>query len=278
MLSAEQIGHFRREGFLAVDPFFDAAETTALRRAFEELRDAGRFHNVATDDDGQTTSATRENLQLCPLSWHHEIFAALPFHPKVREAVNGLCGRPMYKMLDQIFFKPARRGAGTSWHQDNYYFQVPDPFAGTAMWVALHDATIANGTLRVIPRAFDRILEHGRDPASNHHSRCWPDESKAVPIELKAGGVIFFCFNTPHATGGNQTDSERTGLAYHFLGVEDARVMDSQLGIVQQGFPLYGPCGKEHGPILGGEGYSRGMREYGRDMEAALAAEVARLS
>jgi hypothetical protein len=54
--------------------------------------------------------------------------------------------------------------------------------------------------------------------------------------------------------------------------------MDSQLGIVRQGFPLYGRYGKAHGPILGDEGFSRGMGEYGRGMEKALAAQVARLS
>jgi hypothetical protein len=29
--------------------------------------------------------------------------------------------------------------------------------------------------------------------------------------------VIFFCYGTPHATGGNRTASERAGVALHYL-------------------------------------------------------------
>ena len=35
------------------------------------------------------------------------------------------------------------------WHQDNAYFDVPAARRGTAMWTAVHDATIDNGTLEV---------------------------------------------------------------------------------------------------------------------------------
>lgn len=85
----------------------------------------------------------------------------------------------------------------------------------------MHDATIENGTLRVIPAAFESCLPHDRDPMSNHHIRCWPDESRALPIEVEAGGVIFFCYRTPHSTGGNQTDRDRAGVALHYLHGEE---------------------------------------------------------
>src|SRR5438477_182008 len=96
------------------------------------------------------------------------------------------------------------------------YLPVPD-FWNAHEVQAMRDATIANGALKTIPGAFRALLEHSRDPDSDHHSRCYPDESNAVHIELPAGGVLFFCINMPHATGRNQTDRERAGLAYHFL-------------------------------------------------------------
>ncbi len=161
------------------------------------------------------------HLQICPLSYHHRLFAALPFHAQIRETLTQLIEGDVYKMLDQIFYKPAHTGTGTNWHQDNSYFKMPDPFSGTAMWIALHDATVENGTIKVIPRALDVILEHRRDPESDHHSRCWPvNEDRAIPIEMKAGGALFFCFNTPHATGANATDRDRAALAYHFLKLD----------------------------------------------------------
>ena len=43
-------------------------------------------------------------------------------------------------------------------------------------------------------------------------------------------------------------------------------------------FKTYHEAGKVHGPILSGPDYSAGVREYGCDMEAVLAAETERLA
>ena len=51
----------------------------------------------------------------------------------------------------ETFNKPARVGTGVPPHQDNAYFKIPDPLKGTALWTAVHDATIANGTMNVVP-------------------------------------------------------------------------------------------------------------------------------
>ena len=213
----EQITQFRTEGYLAVPDFWTKEEVAAMQAELERLKANGKLHNVATEGDGTTHSQTKANLQLCPMSPHSDLFRALPFAPKVIEAVRELIGDPVVLHLDQVFLKPAKHGAGTNWHQDNAYFQISDPLKGTALWTAVHDATLANGTIRVIPRAFKEPLEHSRDPQSDHHVRCYPDESQAVPLELPAGGVAFFAYGTPHATGGNGTDKDRAGAAYHFL-------------------------------------------------------------
>src|SRR5262249_55808752 len=148
---------------------------------------------------------------------------------KVIEAVRQLIGDPVLLHLDQVFVKPGKHGAGTNWHQDNAYFQIPNPLKGTALWTAVHDATIANGTIRVIPGVFEEKFEHTRDPYSDHHIRCYPDESQAVYVELPAGGIVFFCYGTPHATGANTTDTERAGVALHFIN-------ENQDGTAQAGF------------------------------------------
>jgi ectoine hydroxylase-related dioxygenase (phytanoyl-CoA dioxygenase family) len=145
------------------------------------------------------------------------LFRALPYDDRVIETVSRLIGTPFVLHLDQVFLKPAGHGAGTNWHTDNAYFQIADPLKGTAMWIAVHDATVANGTLRVIPGGFRTPYEHTRDLDSDHHIRCFPDESLAVDCELEAGGVAFFCYGTPHATGANTTSVDRAGVGLHFL-------------------------------------------------------------
>ncbi|MEZ5667100.1 MAG: phytanoyl-CoA dioxygenase family protein [Alphaproteobacteria bacterium] len=276
---SELAGRFRRDGYVVVDPFFSTQEVAALQGGLRELLDAGKLHNVATDFDRVTRRSDKLNLQICPLSYHHPFFAALPFHPKVRELVTALLGGPTYKFLDQIFYKPGRVGAGTNWHQDNYYFGVDDPFLGLGLWIAIHDANAANGCMRVLPGYADRRIEHVEDPESDHHFRMYPaagDEPVLLPV--KAGGVIAFCFNVPHGTARNDTDRGRAGLAYHFIrsGTVGAWVDE---GINPHAeFPLWGVEGRQHGPVISGPTYSHGQQEYGRDMERVLAEETARLA
>ena len=112
---------------------------------------------------------------------------------------------------------------GASYHQDNAYFRMPEPekARGTGMWIAVHDATVENGTMSVIPRSHNELLAHARDSVSNHFITCEEDAwyrqaaNTAVPAVMKAGGVIFFSYNTAHSTGDNRSLHERAGLAFH---------------------------------------------------------------
>lgn len=262
-VTQQQVEQFRTEGFCAVERFFDEHEVAAMQAEAARWQREGLLNNVRTEGDGQTASKQKVNLQICPLNPHSPLFRAMPFEPRVTETIAALIGDDFVLHLDQTFLKPARHGMGTNWHQDNAYFQIRNPLHGTAMWIAVHDATVANGTIRVIPRAFDEKLEHSRDPESNHHIRCYPDESKAVPIEVPAGGAAFFCYGTPHATGANNTDRDRCGVAFHFIH-RDA-MNDNPEGNPPLGTELIEPH------------TTGGMAEYGCKVAGTWADEVDRL-
>ena len=262
-LTPQDVQQFHQHGFVTIDRFYGEAEIRAIRGEVERFKREGLLRNVARDGDGVTKTDKTANLQLCPMVQHSTLFRALPFDPKVIEAVEQLIGSPIILHLDQVFLKPPRLGMGTNWHQDNAYFKIRDPMKGTAMWISVHDATIANGTMHLIPDAFNERFEHARDPMSNHHIRCWPDESTAVPIELKAGGVAFFCYGTPHCTRANTSDQERAGVAYHFLHVDHAR--DKEDLIAED---------RDYRPYLTGPNATGGEREYGVRVEGTWDQEV----
>lgn len=218
MLTAAQIAHFQREGWVAVPDFFPARAVAALQAEVRRLQAAGKLRNVATDGDRRTISKTVANLQLCPAAPHSPLIWALRSDPKTTGAVRALIGDPVLYVLDQIFLKPGGHGAGTRWHQDNAYWHQPDPTAGTGMWIAVHEATRANGTMHIIPRSHVALADHEPDPGSDHHIHApRVDESQAIPVELPAGGVLFFNFGILHCTHGNTTARERAGLALHFI-------------------------------------------------------------
>lgn len=260
----EQIEHFRTQGWVAVPNFWNEDEIAAMRAELDRLKDEGLLRNVATDGDGKTHSTKKANLQLCPMYPHSNFFRAMPWAPKVGEAVEQLIGGPVLLHLDQVFLKPGKSGAGTNWHQDNAYFQIDEPLYGTALWTAVHEATEANGTMRIIPSVFREKLEHSRDPDSDHHIRCYPNEEDAVLVELPAGGALFFAYGTPHATGANLTENERAGVALHFLNVKAS-------GTARGGFDL----GSR--PILTGPDSTGGEREYGEKIAGTWVSEVERM-
>ena len=259
-----QIEQFREQGYLAVPDFWNEQEVAAMQAEMERLKRDGLLRNVATDGDGKTHSSVKANLQLCPMYNRSDFFRAMPFAPKVVEAVRQLIGDPVLLHLDQVFLKPGRHGAGTNWHQDNAYFKISDPLKGTAMWTAVHDATIENGTMHIIPGSFREEYEHSRDPDSDHHIRCYPPEERAIPVELPAGGVLFFAYGTAHCTRANNTDNERAGMALHFLRADYAQD------------ELISPD-RETRPYLSGPLASGGLKEYGVQVAGTWDDQVQRL-
>ena len=263
-LSDAQIDHFRTHGYTAVPNFFSSREVRALQVEVERFKREGLVRNVATDGDGSTHSTTKANLQLIPLNDKSDLMRALPFEEKTTTAVSQLIGEPFILQLDQMFLKPAGHGIGTDWHQDNAYFKIADPLKGTAMWVAIHDATIQNGTIHVVHDSFKEEYPHDRDPNSDHHIHCQVPEERAVPIELEAGGVVFFCYGTAHATKANTTHRERAGIAFHFLHtdcVERANLIDKNRGQ----------------PLLVGPEASGGRAEYGVQVAGTWKQEIERV-
>jgi phytanoyl-CoA hydroxylase len=216
-LSQDQISHFAATGYCTVREFFSAREIQGMRLELERFQREGKVRNVSTSGDGKTHSEEHFNLQICPLSNCSTLFRSLKWHDRVLSSVRALIGDPVIFRLDQIFLKPAFHGAGTNWHQDNAYWHQPHPERGVGMWVAMHDASLENGTIQVIPGSHDRLEQHVRDPGSDHHLHApVVAQERAVPIELPAGGVLFFDWGTLHCTRANTTAHARAGLALHF--------------------------------------------------------------
>ena len=258
MLTTAERDAYDRDGYVAVPRFLEEAEVALLRGELDRMVAEGLLRNVATDGDGTTISTTAYNLQICPVSLVSPLISALPFAGKLADAVGRVLGSDFYLRLDQIFLKPARHGVGTAWHQDNAYFRDgADHLAtrGVGVWLAIHDATLASGTMHVIPRRCLETLEHRRDGGSDHHITCADriDPADAMAVELPAGGALFFNWGVPHCTTGNRTGSARAALALHF---QDLACKPATL----EGF------GDRPVAIVRGPGADGGRRLFGADL------------
>lgn len=263
-LSQFQIDQYHTDGYTPSPHFFDHDEVLLMQEELQRLQDAGMLRNIAKGK-GRPHTEEKVNLLVSPLSPKSEVFRALPYAAKVREAVSLLIGPDFHLQLDQIFLKPAHHGAGTSWHQDNAYFHCPDPHQGVGMWVAIHDAHRDNGTLHMVPGSHLRLLEHLKDEGSDGHVICHVDETveQVVPVEMAAGGVVFFNYGVAHCTKGNQTDHPRAGLALHFVATK---------------FLDLTRAASQARPKLAGPGFSFGRDEYGVNLQGDWERRVAEVS
>src|SRR5690606_13929201 len=95
------------------------------------------------------------------------------------------------------------------------------------LWLAISDATVDNGCLRVLP---GESLDGLRDFEMTDLGRtCWPLDhpNQGVPVELKRGDAVIFTSKMVHSSGANTTDGFRKGLIVAFI---DSHAVSTRTG------------------------------------------------
>ena len=193
-ISPAEAAQFRAQGVVVKPNFFSAEEAAAMRFTVQRFLTDGLTADIQRDNF--------QNLQMAWLSAHSRLFACLPWEPRVSSAAVALLARDgdssaasstnVEVHYDQLFYKPARTGAGTAWHTDNGYFRIADPLRGVGMWVALDDAYVTNGTLELLPwQPGQAELSHRENVPDKAGGITCADEvggTQGQPCELAAGG------------------------------------------------------------------------------------------
>ncbi len=230
-LTTDRIEQFQEQGYLRVESVLGGEELDHITECFmatvERLRSEQALENVQSggdsDDEFQVYQIRTAHLQ-------HPVFRMLIHHSRLLDIVESLIGPDIRLVHFQGVYKPANTGGAVGWHQDNYYFNVAGERT-VSVWMALDDATIANGCMWYLP---------GRHGARLAHEQLWDpsvkkgfyfaipelDETGAVAAEVPAGGLAIHHCLMPHRSLRNRTDRPRRGLAMHFM---DAKVADPEM-------------------------------------------------
>lgn len=114
----------------------------------------------------------------------------------------------------------------TDWHQDRAVaLEEADSTRMVTVWIAMTDATVENGCLQVQAQETDQqILPHCARTQTGIADG-FVNEDSAVPLPVKAGGVVLFHPLTPHASLTNQTDGFRWSfdIRYNVTGEPTGR-------------------------------------------------------
>jgi ectoine hydroxylase-related dioxygenase (phytanoyl-CoA dioxygenase family) len=226
---AEVAEFYRENGFCVLDQAFSREEVEAIcEDAVRVCRgDYGDFPGL---EKGPSDEAEDDLISryLC-LHFPHKVsktIAATINHPKTVDVLTRIIG-PNVKCMQSMLFIKASGKPGQAWHQDEIYIPTRDRSL-TGAWIALDDATVENGCLWVLPCSnkpgilyyqewhadsrFDCSWEARRFPYSN---------DQAVPVEVKAGSIVFFNGYTLHRSLPNYAQGGfRRALVNHYMSAE----------------------------------------------------------
>jgi len=213
-LSADQAAQFNRDGYVVLEDVFAAEE---LRPVVAELdRCEARVDAfLQTQEDGRFSIAESGAITIAPmLTAHSPLLAQFIRHPTLMDLCSDLIGPDVNLYWDQAVYKKTEKPRRVPWHQDNGYKYL-EPQAYLTCWIALTDATIANGCPQVAS-GMHRLGTLRHTYVEPLGWECFADPPRSVPAPVRAGGIVVFSSLTPHLTGPNTTPSVRKAYIVQF--------------------------------------------------------------
>jgi len=226
-LTDEQISSYRENGFLVIENFLDAAELAEWRRCTDEAveqrlagtRPPGAKWDLTNQGDPDSFYA-QVFTQCLKLADSHPGMRTLMFDPRLGEMAATLAGVEGIRIWhDQALIKPPF-GNPTAWHLDNPYWSFSSPDA-LSIWVALDDATLANGCMWYLPGThktarYENVgIGHNQTDLFKKYPEWRGIESVACPCP--AGSTVFHNGLTAHGAGANMTNRPRRAMTCTYM-------------------------------------------------------------
>jgi hypothetical protein len=222
-LTPAQILFYRENGFLSLDGVARPDEVARIRDVSDALfrRRAGAQEGAFFDFIGDVPMAEGALTQLINPSVYAPVLRRLAYRRRLTGVARQLLGPRTRISGDHIFFKPARTGPATPWHQDEAFRDPNFEYSELSIWLPLQPVDEANGCLRFIPGSnLGAVLPHRR-PAGKarvHGLECYEgfSETDAVACPLPLGGCTVHAGRTLHGAGPNRSEVPRFAYVMSF--------------------------------------------------------------
>jgi ectoine hydroxylase-related dioxygenase (phytanoyl-CoA dioxygenase family) len=228
-LSEEQVRFFVDNGYLVAPNLVTMPEIEALRRDTVDMA-RGKYPCASLQplpEDMSDDEALRNILCIHQPHFISPVIEQHVRHPRICGALSQITAAHVpywdgsVKCMQSMLFVKPPGFQGQAWHQDEIYIPTRDRSLIGA-WTAMDDATIENGCLYVIPgshrpgylypqRTHDNPDEFDFAPESYGF-----DESAEIPVEVKAGAVVFFNGYLLHRSFKNRSQTYRRVLVNHY--------------------------------------------------------------
>lgn len=226
MLTEAQRQEWQRDGFFIIERFAPAVTCRAMLDRVVELARAanggGLVGNAYVMPEAKPNphAVNPEDRVSKVFRLHRDpVFRAFVESDELLDVVGGILGPELDCFLSQFIFK--NPGAmGQPWHQDALYFPF-DRSPQIGVWLAVSDATPANGCLHVLPGSHNEpVHPHVPDarPQANYGYMEIVDHdlTAAIPVLMQAGDLLVFHSHLMHRSTDNLSNGIRAAMVYHY--------------------------------------------------------------
>ncbi len=220
-LNENELTAYREKGYL----FYGRILTDAgLKEMLEQCMAAWTAHKQSFDP----AKTWLENALLVNIHHLAPIVRDFYFEGPLVDVATQVIGPNIKGATSQLTFKMRGNTKPFAWHQDNGYGEL-EPYNAISCLTALDDTDTQNGCLWLIPgshreaQAAHERKQQAADPNYRGELQTPVDESRAIPIPMKAGECLFFHCWTLHKSEGNFSGRDRRIL---FLRYADADAVE----------------------------------------------------
>jgi phytanoyl-CoA hydroxylase len=239
-VTPQQVAQYQDQGFIVIENFLDAAELEHWRNVTAEavqVRLAETGPHILNNQVDPETFYAQVFTQALRLADIHAGMAELMFDERLGKVAGTLAGVDGIRIWhDQALVKPAY-GNHTAFHFDNPFWSFSS-HDSISLWVALDDATLANGCLWYFPGTHKetRFEPVGIGENLGDIFKHYPEWRKiaAVPAACKAGSVVYHNGLIAHGAGANMTAHARRAMTCAYM--PDGSTFNGQRNILPEDY------------------------------------------
>jgi ectoine hydroxylase-related dioxygenase (phytanoyl-CoA dioxygenase family) len=230
LLTGPQVKFFVDEGYLVVPDLITSDERAEL--IADTIKIARGGYDTPSIKPAPASASDTEVLEtiLCIHQPHYisPVMEKYVKHAKICGILSQITAAHLpfwdgsVKCMQSMLFVKPPGFQGQAWHQDEIYIPTRDRSLIGA-WIAIDDATIENGCLWILPGShktgylYPQRAHNNPDEFDFAPESFGFDESAEIPVEVKAGSVVFFNGYLLHRSRKNRSGIYRRVLVNHYM-------------------------------------------------------------
>lgn len=229
LLTSEQLGEFKKNGYLVL-PGFSSAQFCESVVAFAKSELERQAMPIEFEADTRYPGAPQSRLAEGGATARRLLMASAR-HSMLRDwATTGALNGILHQLLGQevllsqahhncIMTKQPAFSSVTGWHRDSRYWNFARPDLVSA-WLALGDELPENGCLLVLPGSHQWAIDADQLDISQFlradltKNKSLLEQTTAVP--LRQGDLLLFHSNLFHAAGRNTTERTKFSMVFTY--------------------------------------------------------------